>query len=107
MLKAIALALALAVGTGAASAAQVGDDGLHKEDWFTITFRDMREDIETAAEQGKRLAIIFEQRGCIYCRKLHEEVLSDPQVREGSRLVLEHGWAGARRVDCDLAETAA
>ncbi len=101
MLKAIALALALAVGTGAASAAQVGDDGLHKEDWFTITFRDMREDIETAAEQGKRLAIIFEQRGCIYCRKLHEEVLSDPQVRDYIRenyMVVQYNLFGDEEV---------
>ena len=63
-------------------AAELGEDGLHKQEWFTETFRDIGEDIETAAAEGKRLAIIFEQRGCIYCRKLHEEVLSDPQVRD-------------------------
>lgn len=63
-------------------AAEIGDDGLHKQDWFTTTFKDMSEDIETAKAEGKRLAIIFEQRGCIYCRKLHEEVLSDPEVKD-------------------------
>ena len=26
--------------------------------------------------------MIFEQRGCIYCAKMHEEVLSDPEVRD-------------------------
>jgi thioredoxin-related protein len=67
---------------GAAGAATVGDDGLHKEDWFAITFRDMKEDIAAAKEEGKRLAIIIEQRGCIYCKKVHEEILSDPQVRD-------------------------
>lgn len=63
-----------------ASAAEIGEDGLHKQPWFTTSFRDIAEDIETASEEGKRLAIIFEQRGCIYCKKLHEEVLSDPEV---------------------------
>lgn len=66
--------------TGVSSAAEVGDDGLHKQPWFTTSFRDISEDMETARAEGKRLAIIFEQRGCIYCRKLHTEVLSDPKI---------------------------
>jgi thioredoxin-related protein len=65
-----------------ATAFTMGDDGLHKEDWFSITFRDMREDIDAARKQGKRLAIIYEQRGCPYCKKVHEVVLADPEVRD-------------------------
>ena len=65
-----------------AQGAEIGDDGLHKEAWFTTSFKDVAEDIEQAAAEGKRLAIIFEQRGCIYCRKLHEEVLADPKTAE-------------------------
>ena len=61
-------------------AAEIGEDGLHKQDWFAVTFKDMAEDLDTAREDGKRLAIIFEQRGCIYCKKVHEEVFSDPEV---------------------------
>lgn len=60
--------------------AEVGEDGLHKKAWFTVTFKDVAEDISDAAKQGKRLAMIFEQRGCIYCRQLHEGPLSDPEV---------------------------
>lgn len=66
--------------TGSASATTLGEDGLHKEPWFTITFKDIREDMAAAKAAGKRLALIIEQRGCIYCRKLHETVLSDPEV---------------------------
>ena len=65
-----------------ASAVEVGEDGLHKENWFAMTFRDMAEDIEQARSEGKRLAIIFEQRGCIYCREMHEKILADPEVRD-------------------------
>lgn len=65
-----------------ARAATMGDDGLHKEDWFALTFRDVAEDIETAAEEGKRLVLVFEQRGCIYCRKMHEVLLADPEVAD-------------------------
>jgi thioredoxin-related protein len=42
----------------------------------------MTEDLETARDEGKRLAIIFEQRGCIYCKELHEKVFSDPEVAD-------------------------
>ncbi|WP_333832873.1 thioredoxin family protein [Rubrimonas sp.] len=77
----IALGLSLAL-TAPAAAATIGEDGLHKEDWFALTFKDVREDIETAREQGKRLVLVFEQRGCIYCTKMHEEILSRPEVRD-------------------------
>ncbi len=66
--------------TTPANSAQIGDDGLHKQPWFTNTFRDVAEDIELATAEGKRLVMIFEQRGCIYCQRLHETVFSDPQV---------------------------
>lgn len=64
------------------SAATIGDDGLHKQEWFSTTFKDMAEDLEAAQAEGKRLAIIYEQRGCIYCKKLHEEVFSDPEISD-------------------------
>lgn len=66
----------------ALAAAEVGEDGLHKQAWFTITFRDIADDIAQAKAEGKRLAITFEQRGCIYCAQMHEKILSDPEVRD-------------------------
>lgn len=69
-------------GAAPALAWTMGDDGLHKEDWFKLTFRDVADDIETARQDGKRLAIIFEQRGCIYCRAMHEKLFSDPEVSD-------------------------
>ena len=65
-----------------AIASKMGDDGIHKEDWFSITFRDVAEDIAAAKAEGKRLVIVFEQRGCIYCAQMHEKILSDPEVRD-------------------------
>lgn len=78
----IILTMAFALITTVASAGTIGEDGLHKQDWFALTFRDIAEDIETAAADGKRLALVFEQRGCIYCAKMHEELLSDPEVAD-------------------------
>lgn len=63
-------------------AAEMGDDGLHKADWMRDTFKDLNEDLAEANAEGKRLAIIIEQRGCIYCSKMHKEVFSDPEVAD-------------------------
>ena len=70
-----------------AAAAELGDDGLHKASWMRDTFKDLREDLEEANAEGKRLMIIIEQRGCIYCKKMHEEVFS---VSEVSDYITEH-----------------
>ena len=77
-LTAAITALALALP---AAASEIGDDGLHKEPWFRDTFKDMREDLGEANAEGKRLLVIWEQRGCIYCKKMHEEVFSDETIR--------------------------
>ena len=61
--------------------AEVGEDGLHKKDWFSITFKDVAEDIEDARDQGKRVAMIFEQRGASIAASFMR-VLQDPDVVE-------------------------
>uniref|UniRef100_UPI003B52A72C thioredoxin family protein n=1 Tax=Roseovarius indicus TaxID=540747 RepID=UPI003B52A72C len=63
-------------------AAEMGDDGLHKTDWMRDTFKDLNEDLAEANAEGKRLMLLFEQRGCVYCRKMHEEVFSDAEVAD-------------------------
>ena len=48
-----------------AFALEVGDDGLHKTRWMQDTFKDLREDLEEANAEGKRLVLFFEQIGFI------------------------------------------
>ena len=80
------LAAALALAALPLWAAELGDDGLHKAPWMRDTFKDLSEDLEEATAEGKRLAILIEQRGCIYCTKMHEEVFVVPEV---ARLLTE------------------
>ena len=63
-------------------AAELGDDGLHKADWIRDTFKDLREDLAEANDEGKRLMLIFEQRGCVYCTKMHEEVFTQANIHK-------------------------
>jgi thioredoxin-related protein len=67
-------------GANLATASEVGDDGLHKTDWMRDTFKDLREDLEDANAEGKRLVLFVEQRGCVYCAKMHKEVFPDPKL---------------------------
>ncbi|EBA02508.1 thioredoxin SoxW [Rhodobacterales bacterium HTCC2150] len=79
MKKLLALILFVAFAAPAV-AAEIGDDGLHKASWMRDTFKDLREDLAEANDEGKRLMVIIEQRGCIYCKKMHEEVFPVPKV---------------------------
>ncbi|MBN9889451.1 thioredoxin family protein [Salipiger abyssi] len=74
---ALAAAIALPVW---ADVAPMGDDGLYKEPWMRDTFKDLREDLAEANDEGKRMVLFVEQRGCIYCHKMHEEVFSQGDV---------------------------
>ncbi|WP_275248634.1 thioredoxin family protein [[Pseudomonas] carboxydohydrogena] len=88
-------------GLSAVRAGEVGEDGLHREPWFAVTFKDVGEDIRSAAAEGKRLVIIYEQRGCIYCKEMHEKVLSDPEVRDYLQknfMVVEYNLFGDEEV---------
>lgn len=94
---------------GAVSAAELGDDGLHKAPWMRDTFKDLREDLEEASGEGKRLVLFIEQRGCVYCKKMHDDVFAQPDLAayiEENFFVVQldlHGSATA--VDFDGEET--
>ncbi|MBK0398339.1 thioredoxin family protein [Limibaculum sp. M0105] len=79
-MRILAAAFAVVAIAFPAIAAPLGDDGLHKPDWLRETFKVMAEDLEEASAEGKRMLVIFEQRGCIYCTKMHEEVFPTPEV---------------------------
>jgi thioredoxin-related protein len=101
MFRSMLAAFAICLLALAPARAEIGEDGLHKEAWFALTFRDVAEDIAAAREQGKRLAIVFEQRGCIYCAKMHEELLSDPEVRDyiqANFMVVQYNMFGDEEV---------
>lgn len=86
MLRAFALATAILLPLPTL-AVELGDDGLHKATWLRETFKDLREDLAEANAEGKRLMVIFSQRGCIYCTEMHEKVFTEPAI---DRLIRDH-----------------
>jgi thioredoxin-related protein len=81
MLRVALLGLALALPLSS-TAAELNDDGLHVAPWIEDTFLDLREDLETANAAGQRFVVIVEQRGCIYCTRMHEEVFVEPDIAQ-------------------------
>ncbi len=65
---------------GPIAAAELGDDGLHNAPWQRETFLDLREDLAEATAEGRRLMITIEQRGCIYCTRMYEQVFPEPEI---------------------------
>jgi thioredoxin-related protein len=77
------------------------DDGLYHQGWFQLSFLNLRDDFAEAKASGKRFAVIFEQRGCPYCTKLHTEVLAQRYINDYMRenfTVLQLDLWGAREV---------
>lgn len=78
-----ALVLSLfAIGTAQAKDVEVNDFGLYHQDWFLESFLDMKEDFEEAKAAGKRFVVIWEQKGCPYCKDLHAKTLSQDNIKK-------------------------
>ncbi len=90
------------LGTAAnADEVKVGGDGLYHQDWFLQSFLDLKEDLQEAADAGKRMVILWEQKGCPYCKELHQVNFVDPAIRKYIRanfVVLQLDIWGARPV---------
>jgi thioredoxin-related protein len=99
-----ALALAAAAGRQADAKEQepeVGDDGLYHQDWFLESFLDLKEDLAEAAAAGKHFAVLWEQRGCPYCRELHRVNFAKPEIRDyvkANFTILQLDMWGPRKV---------
>ena len=96
----VAAGLALALSTPV-QAAEVGEDGLHIQPFFADTFLELSEDLAEAAAEGKDLMVIIEQRGCPYCRELHEVNFAREEISsfaDENFLVLQLDMWGAREM---------
>lgn len=93
------------VTPAARAAVEVGDNGLHVQSWFIESFLDLKEDVATAASEGRHLAVVFEQRGCPYCKEMHAVNLQDDRivsyVRENFDILQLDLWGSRGVTDFD------
>lgn len=78
-LLSVVLMVGLFSGT-AAGAPKLNADGLHVQPWINQSSGDLSQDLAAAAKAGKKLLVIWEQRGCGYCKQLHEVNFQIPEV---------------------------
>ena len=80
---------------------EMGDDGLYIQPWFIQTFLDFGEDLIGAKRNGKRFAVVWEQKGCSACKRLHFVNFRVPEVRDfvrGNFDLLQLNVHGSREV---------
>jgi len=70
-------------------------------DWFKVSFMELEEDVAEAAEQGKRLMLLFHQDGCPYCNAFVEKNLAQKDIEQTLKTqfdVIEFNMWGDREV---------
>ena len=96
------------VGARARAEPVLTEDGLYRQPWFLESFLELADDLQGASKLGKRFAIIWELRGCPYCRETHLVNFARPDVEEYIKSnfeILQLNIIGARKVtDFDGAE---
>ena len=60
--------------------AVLGDDGLYRQPWFLESFLELADDLAGANEKKKRFAIMWELRGCPYCKQTHLVNFAKPEI---------------------------
>jgi thioredoxin-related protein len=79
----------------------LSEDGLYREPWFIESFLEIGDDLDQAARRGKRFAVMWELRGCPYCRETHLVNFARPDIAAFVREnfdVLQLNIVGSRRV---------
>jgi thioredoxin-related protein len=104
-----AASLGLLGNTGArADEPVLTDDGLYKQPWFLESFLELGDDLEGAAKEGKRFAIMWELKGCPYCKETHFVNFAQSRIADYIKAnfeILQLNIIGSRKViDFDGAE---
>jgi thioredoxin-related protein len=95
-------------GVRAHAEAVLTEDGLYRQPWFLDSFLELGDDLDGAAKSGKRFAIMWELKGCPYCRETHLVNFARPDIEDFIKAnfeVLQLNIIGSRKVkDFDGAE---
>ena len=70
---------------GELSAGMVNPGHTEQPSWFKVSFLDLFDDIEDAADEDKRLLIYYYQDGCPYCKKLLQENFSQREISDKAK----------------------
>lgn len=85
LLAALALVLAEPLQASERKGRYFGAKETEYPEWFKTSFLDFKEDVAEAAAEGRRVMIIFHQRGCPYCNALVERNFAQKDIVDYTR----------------------
>ena len=86
---------------GASAGAVLTEDGLYRQPWFLDSLLELADDLQLANAKGKRLVIMWELRGCPYCKQTHLVNFANPEIEAFVKErfeILQLNIIGAREV---------
>jgi thioredoxin-related protein len=86
---------------GAAEAPVLTDDGLYRQPWFLESFLELADDLDGASKAGKRFAVMWELRGCPYCKETHLVNFAEARISDYVKAnfeILQLNIVGSRKV---------
>ena len=81
--------------------AYITEDGLYSEPWFLESFLELQDDRIEAMEKGKHFAIMWELKGCPYCKETHLVNFADKKINkyvQDNFEILQLNYIGSRIV---------
>lgn len=101
MMLATVAASALALVPARAAEPILTDDGLYKQPWFLESFLELADDLDEAQKAGKRFVIMWELKGCPYCKETHFVNFARADISDyikANFVVLQLNIIGSRKV---------
>jgi thioredoxin-related protein len=84
---------------------ELGADGLYAQVWLYKSSLDLRADLKASEKAGRRLAILWDQKDCGYCKTMHQVNLRIPRiigkVTSGFNVVRLNIWGKRKVTDLD------
>lgn len=77
------------------------DDGLYKQPWFLESFLELADDLDEAQKGGKRFVVMWELKGCPYCKETHFVNFARDDISnyiKSNFVVLQLNIIGSRKV---------
>lgn len=100
-LLATAALLPLPAAVRASDEPVLTEDGLWHQSWFLESFLELGDDLKAAAGNGRRFAVMWELKGCPYCKETHFVNFARPDINAFVRDkfdVLQLNLIGSRMV---------
>jgi thioredoxin-related protein len=101
ILGSFAAAMALPSLRAGAAEPVLTEDGIYKQPWFLESLLELADDLAGASSSKKRFAVLFELRGCPYCKEMHFGNFAQPEIEKYVREnfdILQLNIIGSREV---------